>query len=295
MSNEVMHVLSPDPQILGPLAAGALFAGAFLAAARFRAVTASLVRRRSPFAAALRPEPGDDRRRLLGALDARVGAHLGAGFVLLSVSLVAALAGPRAPWSDLEHWGWWFVALLLGALTLYESRSLWRLVVERHRMARELDARVATGQRLCHVAARGNFVFHGVPVGEQRIDHLVLGTNGLYALHVVVVPPRRDGRARLQGNSLEFGGTGASYPLAGWQAAVRRLGRELAPEIGHPLKIMSVVVVPGWEVDRAEAEGHLLVNHVSLPVMTGWRDREAYLMDDEVQALEKALAARVGG
>jgi hypothetical protein len=285
----------PDPQILGSLAAGAVFAAVFLVMHRFRNVTTSLIRRRSAFADMIRPEPGDDRRRLLRALDGRVGAHLGAGFVLLSVSVITATADPRDWWSELEHWGWWFVAMLLCAMALCELRSLWRLAGERRRAGRELEAQIAVGQRLQHVAARGNYLFHCVPVGDDRIDHLVLGTNGLYAVHVVLEPPRGTGRARVEGNSVEFGGVGPAYPLARWQAAVRRLRRELERDVSHPVNILSVIVVPGWEVETAEQGGHLLVNHVNLPVMTGWRDQQAFLMDDEVEVLERALAARVSG
>jgi len=223
-------------------------------------------------------------------MDVRAAAHLAAGFVLLSVFVALLFAGSDHWWSDLEPWAWWLVALFLAAVAAYEVQVFFGLWRARRRAARALDAHIATGQRLEYVAARGNYLFHSVPVGNERIDHVVLGTNGIYAVHVIDRPVDGDPAARLERGSVVFGADEERHALAGWRRLVAQLARELEPALGRALTVRSVVVVPGREVSAAEEADTLLVNQSGLTMMTGWRDQRAFLLDEEVAALERRLS-----
>ncbi len=254
------------------------------------------MRRPSALGERIRPEPGDDFRRQLRDTDVRAAIHLAAAFVLLSVFVALFFAGRERWWSDLQPWAWWLVSLFLAAVAAYEARVLLGLLQTRRRAARSLDAHIATAQRLEYVAARGNYLFHCVPVGHARIDHVVLGTNGIYAVHVIDRPPAGDRSASLASGSVVFGGPdGERHALKEWRGIVTQLGRELESGLGHALTMRSVVVVPGWEVSAAEAGDTLLVNQSGLTMMTGWRDQRAFLLDEEVADLERLLSARVSG
>lgn len=284
----------PDPHIVSSLTAGAAFAAAFLLTSKFWLLAGGLLRRPSALGGRIRAEPGDHFRRQLRETDVRAAAHLAAVFVLLSVFVALYFAGRERWWSDLEPWAWWLVSLFLALVAAYEAHVLLGLLQTRRRAMRSLDAHITTAQRLEYVAARGNFLFHSVPVDHTRIDHVVLGPNGVYAVYVVDRPVGKENSARLVGGHIVFGGDqGERHPLADWRRVVARLARELEAELGHALTVRSVIVVPGWEVAAAEEGDILLVNQTGLTMMTGWRDQRAFLLDEEVQSLERILSERV--
>lgn len=281
---------------MSSLIAGAAFAGAFLLASKCWHFAGGLLRRPSLPGEGIRTEPGDHFRRQLRDTDVRTAAHLAAGFVLLSVFVALFFAGTERWWSDLPPWGWWLVSLFLALVAAGEVHVLLGLWQARRRAARSLDAHIATAQRLEYVAARGNYLFHSVPVGDGCIDHVVLGPNGVYAVHVIDGPPGRDRAARLERGSVVLGndGNGAErLPLGRWRQLVNRLARELEPGLGRALTIRSVIVVPGRDVTAADEGDVLLVNQGGLTMMTGWRDQHAFLLDEEVESLERALSQRV--
>lgn len=252
------------------------------------------MRRPSPLGEGIRSEPGDALRRQLRDTDLRAATRLAAAFVLLSVFVALFFAGTERWWSDLHPWAWWLVSLFLAAAAAYEVRVLLGLLQTRRQAARSLDAHIATAQRLEYVAARGNYLFHCVPVGDAYIDHVVLGTNGLCAVHVIDRPPSGDRTARLEAGGVVFGtGEGERHPLKNWRGVVAGLTRELEAGLGRALTVRSVIVVPGWEVSAAEERDTLLVNQSGLTMMTGWRDQRAFLLDEEVADLERFLTARV--
>ncbi len=283
----------PDPHIISSLAAAAAFAALFLVASKFWLLADGLVRRPSPFAAKIQAEPGDNFRRQLEAIDRRAGAHLAALAIVASVFLALFFAGHEPWWSSLEHWRWWLVLAFLCAVAVYEVWVFVHLVQSRRAVAHTLDAHVATGQRLEHVAARGNYLFHCVPTGDDHVDHIVLGTNGLYAIRVIVRRPVDGGLARLARGSIDFGDGVEPVSLADWQATLRRLTAELRERLGHSVRVMSVIVVPGWDVEGGEQGQHLLVNESNLTMLTGWRDQDAYLMNEELQLLQRVFSTRL--
>ncbi len=282
----------PDPRIVSALIAGAAFAAAFLLASKCWLLAGGVLRRHSGPGARIRTEPGDRFRRQLRDSGVRAATRLAAGFVLLSVFLALLVAGREGWWSDLAPWAWWLVSLFLALVAAYEVHVLLGLWQARRRAARCLGAHIATGQRLEYVAARGNYLFHSVTAGDGCIDHVVLGPNGIYAVHVLDEPVRGDRRARLEDGSVVFG-DGERHPLAGWRQLVTRLARDLESVLGHALTIRSVIVVADREVTAAENGDVLLVNQSGLTMMAGWRDQRAFLLDEEVACLERALSERV--
>ena len=47
--------------------------------------------------------------------------------------------------------------------------------------------------------------------------------------------------------------------------------------------------MPGWHAESQSNEGHLIVNERTLPMLRGWRDEADYLMDEDVESLQKHL------
>ena len=70
------------------------------------------------------------------------------------------------------------------------------------------------------------------------------------------------------------------------------LSKELSKVIGHPIRVRSVIAVPGWNVAATDTDKHLLVNEKTVVMLAGWTDPDTYLMDDDVAQIHDYLAAR---
>ena len=75
-------------------------------------------------------------------------------------------------------------------------------------------------------------------------------------------------------------------------ASATRLEKEIAQLLGHKVRVRSVIAVPGWEIGEQSSDKHLLVNERTIPMLRGWRDQSDYLMNEDVDALQKELTAR---
>jgi hypothetical protein len=62
--------------------------------------------------------------------------------------------------------------------------------------------------------------------------------------------------------------------------------------LGHKVRVRSVLAVPGWDIGEQSSDKHLLVNERTIPMLRGWRDQSDYLMNEDVDALQKELTAR---
>ena len=62
--------------------------------------------------------------------------------------------------------------------------------------------------------------------------------------------------------------------------------------LGHNVRIRTVIVIPGWEVDSQESEAYLAVNERNLTMLTGWKDPNDFLMNEDVDKVQKVLTER---
>ncbi len=152
------------------------------------------------------------------------------------------------------------------------------------------DANIAVGHQLLRLAASQGSVFHDIEVAGGVVDHVLLGHNGAYAVHVIARRRRGDGQARLKGETLELGDVGRG--LEQFTNQVHKLGAAFSNEVGHKIKVRSVIAVPGWDVEEQSSESHLLVNERTLPILTGWKSKADYLMNEDVAAIQDFLMDR---
>lgn len=283
--------MNVDPQIVSSLLVATGAAALYVVGAKLARIAGSAIRLPTPYSRLLAPEPGERYRRTLERIDARLNTLIAALAVLVCVYLSLSVMVIEPWWSELAAWSWWLLALFLAALGVYGTARIVSLVRQRLAARHHLEAQLAVAQRLKHVAAHGNTLFHQVPAGNGAIDHVALGSNGVYAVHVVVRRPRKEGAALLRGDRLEFLPGEEVYDLEPWVHRVAALRARLQQALGHRVRVMSVIVAPGWESLRNEGEKHLLVNHSNLTMLVGWRDPEAYLMDSELETVHELLAA----
>jgi hypothetical protein len=252
------------------------------------------LKRRSPFSEHILFEPGHRVRQNLQSLDGKYFLFLSSLPVYGLLLIVAfALASEPLPYNP-SAWVWLALTGLVAVLSLLLPFQVLKLKRARSRLAFRRTANIAVGHALQRIASRGYNVYHDVRVGNQVIDNVVIGAKGAYAVNVFVLGNSRakNGTARLDDSSLVFGKAKTSAPVGVCVNRVGGLSKELSKVIGHPIRVRSVIAVPGWNVASTESDKHLLVNEKNVVMLTGWTDPDTYLMDDDVAQIHDYLAAR---
>ncbi len=252
------------------------------------------LRRRNPFAEQIVFEPGHRARQNLQALDRRYFLLLSSLLVYVLLLVVAfALQSEPLPF-EAPAWVWLALSVVVAVASLLLPYYVVKLKRARSRLAYRRTANIAVGHALQRIASRGYNVYNDVRVGNQIIDNVVIGAKGAYAVNVFVLGNggKKNATVRLNDSSLVFGNAKTSAPVGVSVNRVTGLSKELSRVIGHPIRVRSVIAVPGWNVAAADTEKHLIVNEKTVVMLTGWTDPDTYLMDDDVARIDDYLSAR---
>ena len=111
-------------------------------------------------------------------------------------------------------------------------------------------------------------------------------------MNIVARRAHKDNKVRLTGDTLVFAPGKYSLSLARFAQRAEQLAQELRKVLEHDVRVRSVVAVPGWEVDSQSSDEHLIVNERNLAMLRGWKDQNDYLMNEDVEKLQKLLTAR---
>lgn len=123
-----------------------------------------------------------------------------------------------------------------------------------------------TGQALIPLVHQGYHLYHNVQVNDEVIDHLVVGTKGIFAIQVFtppVITNRTEGKettAAYDGRSLVYGGRPDFETINRAQLRTDQLSEWLSGFLSEPVAARAVVAMPGWTVRRTSSEGISVVN-----------------------------------
>lgn len=266
----------------------------FLAVGRAWLAAGARLQRRNPFAEQTLFEPGHRIRQRLLSLDRKYFLYL-ASILVYVLLLAVAFVLPSEPLPfGLPQWAWLALAVVAAAASLVLPFQALKLKRARSRMAFKRTANIAVGHALQRIASRGYNIYHDVRVGSHVIDNVVIGAKGAYAVNVFVLDKKRNknGTVRLHDSSLVFGNAKTSGPVGISVNRSSGLSKELSKVIGHPVRVRSVIAVPGWNVAATDTDTHLVVNEKTVVMLTGWTDPDTYLMDDDVTQIHDHLSAR---
>jgi hypothetical protein len=155
-----------------------------------------------------------------------------------------------------------FLALLLPIPFVKLTRRL----TERASYRLGLDAELAVGRELNFIMREGFFVFHDFPEAHNNIDHVVVGSSGVFAVETKGRPKPDKGRGAVDakvvytGEALLFPDNvreTAAIPQARKQAAT--LSKWLSSAVGEPVKVRPVLALPGWFVERKKPDDLILL------------------------------------
>ncbi len=273
-------------------AVGLAVAIAYLLASTVGAGATIMARWRRAAAAGVRHQPAAFVVREIESVDRRLRRHANA--VLLFGACVGVLAalGRQDGWLDLPAWGPVTIAALVMVTGAFAAAKGVQLLRYRGRLQSLLDADLAVAQRLEEVQVRGHRVFHAVPIGNRVIDHVIVSATGVFAVQVVLPPRAGALTVTMTRGSLVFGPAHGEFSLQRVTEAFARLAKELGRAIGHPVKIVPTLIAPGCTVAARDDARYLLTNEQNCVALVGWKDTEAYLMDEEVTRICERLAAR---
>jgi hypothetical protein len=244
------------------------------------------------FADSIMHEAAQRFRDELERIGSSQAIYLSGTLVFLVLFAAAYLLQAQSLFAGYPSWQLW---LQFAFLVLAASFAGWRLArtVFAYREVRFVrDANVAVGHQLQQISTGANRVFHDVKTSAGVVDHVLVGQTGVYAINVVPRRAARNGSAGLKNNHLLFSNGIEPVPIVDITASALRLEKEISKLLGHNVHVRSVIAVPGWNIGNQTSEQHLLVNERTIPMLRGWRDQSDYLMNEDVDALQKELTAR---
>jgi hypothetical protein len=217
--------------------------------------------------------------------------YLSAALVFAVIFGVTFLFPPEGLFDELPRWQLILVLALFGAAAIYTPYRLVRIILKKRHLAFVRDANMATGHALQKLNSNQNRLFHDVPTGAGVIDNVVVGRHGIYAVSVVPRKPIKNNEVSLRGDRLTFSDKKV-MSVARIGVKTEALSKEISKRLGHNLRIRTVVVVPGWEVDSQASEAYLAVNERNLTMLTGWKDPNDFLMNEDVDTVQNMLTER---
>ena len=176
-------------------------------------------------------------------------------FAVMSVILIAALM--------------WSIPAMVRALT----------IIKRLRLGRDGERAVAEYLEL--VAQDGFRVVHDLRGDGFNIDHVLVGTQGVFTIETKTLskPLLGDVRVRYDGATIHVDGVPLDRdPLVQARAQAAWLRRRLEDLTGQRYPIRSVVVFPGWFVERTQAAASSPIWVLEPKELRGWLSREPHML-----------------
>lgn len=245
-------------------------------------------RRRLP-----RLQPGEPVRRELRRNYRRLASHLQACVVGLVSFGLLLLLGRRGWWPDWPERAWVALAVLLLLPVAYAAVKLGLLLWWRHRLLCLLALQDEMAERLAEAELRGNRIHFSVPSDAGYVDAVVVGPNGVYAL-LLQAPPDGSEALRISGGRLIFEPSGLGLATRTWHAVADALAGNIEAGSGRRVIVQPVLVVPGCRLEASDDDGLLVVSLEACVSFIGWRNPRAFLMDDELRAVDAWLASARG-
>lgn len=216
------------------------------------------------------------------------------GTALVFIVMYGAAMVFKGPELFIGYPAWQLYVLLsaLAAAALFALYRMTRTVVIWRSVRFRRDANIAIGHSLQRLASQQGRAYHDVPTSAGVVDHILIGQSGVYAINVVARRHLKKGSVHLDGNDLHFSTTDKGQSIVKMLATTRRLEKEFRRITGKGIKVRSVIAVPGWNIREQSGNDNLLVNERTLPMLSGWKDQSDYLMNEDVDALQRDLTER---
>jgi len=206
---------------------------------------------RTPFAELKRRQAGESLRIKLQELDERINDR-----VLLLMGLPFALAlmilytHPQI---------WVFPVTLVCVSTVWAliiGKGLVRLTRERSNYQLGFDGERYVGEEPSRLAAEGFEIYHDVPFDGFNIDHVLVGTAGVFAIETktrrkpVDESGDKEYRVVFDGQCLQWPWGAESHGIEQAFNNAQTLSKWLTSAVGDRVDVSAILTLPDWMVER---------------------------------------------
>lgn len=259
----------------------------------------------SPFDAHPLREPGQSLRDRLDKAFSILFLNASLGPIITLAPLVYGMG--RMLFSRQQNWvEWALYGALCTVLAIFVSLRLIRDYQRIRRLKLGLACELAVGQELDHLIhpeAHPYYVFHDVPADTFLIDHVAVTPHGVFVIEVRARTPAMtpDGTIRnhvtVEHERLRFPGWNERKPQHKARQATRWVASWLNRELGQPVPVHGILVLPGWKIrhearstDLEVLSGEGLAAHIDA-IRTGYIQQDVH--DRIINALhQRTLSAQ---
>lgn len=147
--------------------------------------------------------------------------------------------------------------------TGYMVFKIYNLMKHRNHLRLGYDCELAVGQELSNRVRDGFFIFHDFPADGFNIDHVLVGSTGVFAIETKGRAKSRvvendNWRVKYDGKKLIFPGWTEIKSIEQAKNQAQWLCGWLQKATGSPCKVTPVLAIPGWWIDRT-APGDMVV------------------------------------
>jgi hypothetical protein len=223
-------------------------------------------KRRSPFVENFLRSPGESIRRQLDDLSDDIIVYLCSALFLPLVFYTGVLS--QAYFGNITPSLSFILVLILlaAAFEAYFIFKLVKLISRRRKFRLGYEGELAVGQELNQLLRYGYEVYHDFPAENFNIDHIVVGSAGVYAVETKARQKptngngQSDARVVYDGQKLQFPDWTETKPLKQARRQAQWLAKWLRSAVGDSIDVQPVVTLPGWYVERKSANGFPVIN-----------------------------------
>lgn len=215
------------------------------------------MQRRSPIGNDLLRGPGHSLRELLEEAGADAIFSLMQLMIvpLMAMTLFLAQSHIRGL-ANMMHLAPIYVLFAL-AFMAHAIRKLVKTGARLDNLKAGFDAELAVGQELDQLMRQGAVVFHDIPADSFNIDHVVISCEGVFAVETKGFTKPKQGRGKadatvvFDGKVLIFPTWTTKAPLEQAERQSAWLAKWLTSAVGSAVRVVPIVALPGWYVNRA--------------------------------------------
>lgn len=161
-----------------------------------------------------------------------------------------------------------FIIIIIPCIA-YSMKKSWKSATELRKLKLGYDAEIACASELIYLQSLGYQVFHDVQADGFNIDHLVVGRNGIFAIETKGRHKRikdkangnKDYLLEFENNALKFPSWVETKPIEQATNQAKWVQKWLTQAVGSEVKVLPVLVFPGWFVALKSKPPFAIINH----------------------------------
>lgn len=221
-------------------------------------------RRRSPFTGDFLRNPGHSLLNQMDDLRHDLMGYLIAGMLMPLLMFSVLVTQAWFSQKPIKTGDWFVYGSILCVTFAYISVKLVKAVQHIQQLRLGYEGEMAVGQELNQLMRQGFRVYHDFPGDNFNIDHVVIGSTGVFAVETkarrkaATKDRRADSCIEYTGISLKFPSWQDNKTLEQAERQAQWLSRWLSSAVGEPVSVRATVAFPGWFVKQT-GRGPVLV------------------------------------